>query len=76
MAMIGTADKKATDARRKAEELLSSAKPKDSDRLPDREKARQQEEAKTARLRELRLAKEAAEKLAKRNQTSRRKPQT
>ena len=48
-------------SRRKAEELLNRTKEKAGERLAVRDQQRQAEDAKTARLRELRLAKEAAE---------------
>ena len=50
-----------TDARRKANELLNQ---KEIERLSERDKARQAQDAKISRLRELRLAKEAQEKAA------------
>jgi membrane protein involved in colicin uptake len=50
-----------SDARRKANELLNQ---KESERLSERDKARQAQDAKISRLRELRLAKEAQEKAA------------
>ena len=62
-------------ARRKANELMSK---KDAERISSRDKERQAEDAKIARLRELRLAKEATDKaaalLAKRTPAARRKP--
>jgi hypothetical protein len=48
-----------SDARRKANELLGQ---KDAERISAREKERQAQDAKIARLRALRLAKEASEK--------------
>ena len=54
-------DDLAAASRRKAEELLSRSKEKEVERLALRDRQRQLEDAKTARLRELRLAKEAAE---------------
>ena len=62
-------------ARRKANELLSQ---KEAERVSSRDKERQAQDAKIARLRELRLAKEASEKEAglvlKRAPPARRKP--
>ncbi len=55
-------DDLAAASRRKAEELLSRSKEKESERLAIRDRQRRLEDAKTARLRELRLAKEAAER--------------
>jgi hypothetical protein len=55
-------DDLAAASRRKAEELLNRSKEKDAERLAIRDRQRQVEDAKTARLRELRLAKEAAER--------------
>ena len=50
-----------SDARRRANELLNQ---KETERLSERDKARQAQDAKIERLRELRLAKEAQEKAA------------
>jgi hypothetical protein len=62
-------------ARRKAETMLSqSRKPQDSFRL-EQERAREAMTQKTARLRELRLAKEAAESEAVASAASATKPQ-
>lgn len=55
-------DDLAAASRRKAEELLNRSREKESERLAIRDRQRRQEDAKTARLRELRLAKEAAER--------------
>jgi hypothetical protein len=55
-------DDLAAASRRKAEELLNRSKEKESERLALRDRQRQVEDAKTARLRELRLQKEAAER--------------
>lgn len=55
-------DDLAAASRRKAEELLNRSKEKESERLAVRDRQRQAEDGKTARLRELRLAKEAAER--------------
>ncbi len=51
--------------RRRAEELLNKTKQQENDRLSKRDKERQVEADKTARLRALRLSKEAADKAAK-----------
>jgi membrane protein involved in colicin uptake len=59
-----------SDARRKANELLNQ---KEIERLSERDKARQAQDAKILRLRELRLAKEAQEK-ATASQPKRTKP--
>ena len=48
-------------ARRKAQELMSQ---KETERISTRDKERQAQDAKIARLRELRLAKEASDKAA------------
>jgi hypothetical protein len=50
-----------SDARRRANELLGQ---KDAERISAREKERQAQDAKIARLRALRLAKEAIDKAA------------
>ena len=49
------------EARRKAKEIWDKNKARDADVVNEREKERRAEAAKTARLRELRLAKEAAD---------------
>ncbi len=54
---------KADEARRKAQELLSRTH--EEERLEGREKQRQEEDAKIARLRALRLAKEAEDEAAR-----------
>jgi len=51
-------------ARRNAEALLSSAQKRESDFKLEQERAREAMALKTARLRELRLAKEAADRSA------------
>jgi hypothetical protein len=58
---MSRADDLAADARRRAHELMSKTKQQDAERLSARDKLRQADAAKTARLKELRLAKEAAE---------------
>jgi hypothetical protein len=58
--------------RRRAQELWDKNKQQDAKALSDRDAAQRAEAAKTARLRELRLAKEAADKAAE--QTSGRRP--
>ncbi len=55
-------DDLAAASRRKAEELLNRSRKKEAERLAIRDQQRQVEDAKTARLRDLRLAKEAAER--------------
>jgi len=64
-----------SSARRKANELMTK---KEAERLSSRDKERQVEDAKIARLRGLRLAKEADDKaagvVAKRAPPARRKP--
>ncbi len=52
------------DARRRAQEQFAKTKQRNADTLKDRERVRQATAAKTARLRALRLAKEAADKEA------------
>ena len=56
---MSRADDLAADARRRAHELMSKSKQQDAERLSQRDKQRQADAAKTARLKELRLAKEA-----------------
>ena len=53
-----------TAARRNAEAVLSSARKRESDFKLKQERAREAMALKTARLRELRLAKEAADRCA------------
>ena len=52
-------------ARRKAHDLLSGVQRKDQERLAARDRLREAEALKTARLRELRLARDAAHKADK-----------
>jgi hypothetical protein len=59
---MSKADDASSIARRKAQELLSRTKQADAERLETAARRRQADDAKTARLRALRLAKEAAEK--------------
>jgi hypothetical protein len=59
-------DELAAAARRKAEELFIRTREKEAERLALREQERQKENAKIAQLRELRLAKETAERATKR----------
>ncbi len=59
---MSKADDASSAARRKAEELMNRAKRVTAERIETAAKRRQAEDAKTARLRALRLAKEAAEK--------------
>jgi len=72
---MSKADDASSIARRKAQELLSRAKQADAERLETAAKRRQADDAKTARLRALRLAKEAAEK-AERDAAGPRVPQS
>jgi hypothetical protein len=53
--------------RRRAEELLSKTRKQESDRLASRDRERQAEAEKTARLRALRLSKEEADKAGKKS---------
>jgi hypothetical protein len=53
--------------RRRAEELLNKTRKQESDRLASRDRERQAEADKTARLRALRLSKEEAEKTGKKS---------
>lgn len=75
---MSKAEQRNGDARRAAEALWSKGKKKDADTLTEKEKERQTDALKTARLREQRLEKEAADKAAaaKKPDTSRRKPAT
>jgi hypothetical protein len=68
---MSNGDEAAFLARRKAEDLLNRNKVRDDERVTGVLKQREREAAKTARLRELRLAKETAELEAKKT-TSRR----
>jgi hypothetical protein len=58
-------DDAAALARRKAQDLLGRSKEKDREHVANRDKLRQVDALKTAELRKLRLAKEAADKAAK-----------
>jgi hypothetical protein len=58
---MSIADELAAAARRKAQEAAGRTKAADAERLAQRDKERVADAAKTARLKELRLAKEAAE---------------
>lgn len=60
---MSKADDASSAARRKAQELLSRTKQATVERMETEAKRRQAEDAKTARLRALRLAKEAEEKV-------------
>lgn len=71
---MGKADDAAARARSKAQELLSRSKQQENERLATRTKEREAEAVKTARLRALRLAKEAADAAEKRAAKPRRKP--
>ena len=68
---MNNTDDRITRARRAAEALLGSNKQLETEALKAKEKKREAEASKTARLRELRLAKEAAEKDAAPKQPSR-----
>jgi hypothetical protein len=59
---MSKADDASAAARQKAQELLNRAKQAQSARVETEARRRQAEDEKTARLRALRLAKEAAEK--------------
>jgi hypothetical protein len=59
---MSKADDASSAARRKAHELLSRTKRAGTERMETEARRRQAEDAKTERLRALRLAKEAAEK--------------
>lgn len=56
------ADERAAEARRQAEAVWRESRKREAERLSEKEKERQASAMKTARLRELRLAKEAADK--------------
>jgi hypothetical protein len=53
--------------RRRAEDLLNKTRKQESDRLASRDRERQAEADKTARLRALRLSKEEADKTGKKS---------
>jgi hypothetical protein len=55
-------DEQRSASRRKAEDLLTRRKQQESERLTNRERDSRAQDEKIARLRELRLAKEAADK--------------
>ncbi len=55
------ASERELEARRKAQALWDKAKQRDQEVLKEKDRERRAAEAKTARLRELRLAKEAAD---------------
>jgi hypothetical protein len=59
---MSKADDASSATRRKGQELLSRTKQANVERVETEARRRQAEDAKTARLRALRLAKEAAEK--------------
>jgi hypothetical protein len=59
---MSKADEASRAARQKAQELLGRAKQAAVERIETEARRRQAEDAKTARLRALRLAKEAADK--------------
>jgi hypothetical protein len=61
---MSKASERDVEARRQAQALLGRKKQSEAERMTDREKARRAEDAKTARLRDLRLQKEAADREA------------
>ena len=69
---MSISDEAAERARRKAHDLLDRGKGKEPDWLSERDKQRRAEATKTERLRELRLAKEAADRPAAKPPTARR----
>jgi hypothetical protein len=62
--IVGTSSRQRSAARGKAEEVIARRDQKEAERLANRAKERQAEDEKTARLRRLRLAKEAADEEA------------
>jgi hypothetical protein len=62
---MSKADDLRAAARDKAHALLDRSKARDAERIELRDKERRAQDAKITRLRELRLAKEAADKAAK-----------
>lgn len=62
-----------SESRRRADELMNTTKQKETERLAAREKERRADAAKTARLKELRLAKEAADAATAKSATEARK---
>ena len=74
---MSKADDMITASRLKAQAAFTRTKQQDAERIEAREKERQAQDAKTARLRELRLAKEAADRASQqtaRPRAARRKP--
>jgi len=67
---MSKADDAITSSRRKAEDAFSRTKQKAAERIGAGDKERQAQDAKIARLRELRLAKEAADRAAASQQTT------
>ena len=61
---MSKAEEQRSAARQKAEELLTNRKRKEAERLATRERDSRAQDEKTARLRGLRLAKEAADRAA------------
>jgi hypothetical protein len=59
---MGKFDEQRSASRRKAEELLSRKKQQEAERLSNRERDSRAMDEKTAKLRALRLAKEAADR--------------
>ncbi len=62
--MLKSDEARATEARRRSQGLFAKTKKQGDDALKEGQKTRAAEAVKTARLRELRLAKEAADKEA------------
>jgi hypothetical protein len=62
--MLKPGGARAEEARRKAQEQFAKVKQRDAEALKEREKIQAADAAKTARLRALRLAKEAADEAA------------
>jgi hypothetical protein len=75
---MSKADDMITASRRKAQAAFSRTKEQDAGRIAARDKERQAQDAKIARLRDLRLAKEAADRVreqtAAQTRPARRKP--
>jgi hypothetical protein len=75
---MSKADDMITASRRRAQAAFSRTKQQDAGRIDARDKERQAQDAKIARLRELRLAKEAADRASKQTaaqpRPARRKP--
>jgi hypothetical protein len=61
---MSKSEEQRVSARQKAEELLTQTKKKEAERVANRERDSRVQDEKTARLRNLRLAKEAADRAA------------